>query len=64
MKRAAAGVAFMMLIVGYSGSASAQQHAWCSVTHHGARSCGFATHRQCITAIHGVGGHCIRNPRH
>ena len=41
----------------------AQSAAWCAnYTFGGGMSCGFYTFEQCRSAIHGVGGTCMRNP--
>ncbi len=44
--------------------AQAQEYPWCaqySGRDGGGRNCGFATYRQCMASVSGVGGFCERN---
>lgn len=44
-----------------ANSQGAQAAAWCSTKD--GMSCGYYTFDQCLAAISGVGGNCVRNPR-
>jgi hypothetical protein len=63
----AAGVA--TVAVGWMAAPStahAQNAAFCAVAggRDGYENCGYYTFQQCREAVSGVGGFCIRNPRH
>jgi len=60
-----AGAALALLMALPAGPAQAQEGAWCAFA--GGRgayeNCGYYTFQQCLDAVSGVGGACMRNPR-
>ena len=47
-----------------SAAQSAYDYPWCALRgdRSGAQSCYYTSYRQCMTALGGIGGSCIRNP--
>ena len=47
-----------------SAAQSAYDYPWCALRadRSGAQSCYYTSYGQCMTALGGIGGNCIRNP--
>jgi len=47
-----------------SHAQSAYDYPWCALRgdRGGGQSCYYTTHAQCVEALRGIGGTCIRNP--
>jgi hypothetical protein len=63
------GIAIGVAVTGVGLTAApalAQNAAYCAVAggRNGYENCGYYTLNQCREAVSGVGGFCIRNPRH
>jgi hypothetical protein len=43
---------------------AARVYPWCARYSGGARNCGFVSYSQCRATVRGIGGRCVRNPRH
>jgi hypothetical protein len=66
MMIAIAAVAAAVGSTAVPSTAHAQNAAFCAVAggRDGYENCGYYTFNQCREAVSGVGGYCIRNPRH
>jgi hypothetical protein len=51
--------------LGLSATPASAEAPWCAVSsgRDSFENCGYFTHRQCLTAMSGVGGYCFPNPR-
>src|SRR5436189_6272435 len=52
--------ALLLAIFGMHPAAAKAEIHWCSVSDEGASNCSFVSVAQCLAAVSGVGGYCMR----
>ena len=66
MKVCLVASAIGLAIAGGAAPAAAQSYPWCGYysVNGGAENCGFSSFEQCLTALGGIGGICMRNTQY